>query len=79
MGKASLKAKDIPVETDYDDFISQPMLVRGEVYLVTCVSMGNPHAVVFCDDVDNLPLAEIGPLFERHENFLRESIPNLSS
>ena len=69
MGKASLKAKDMPVETDYDDFISQPMLVRGEVYLVTCVSMGNPHAVVFCDDVDNLPLAEIGPLFERHEKF----------
>lgn len=69
MGKASLKAKDVPVEADYDDFISQPMLVRGEVYLVTCVSMGNPHAVVFCDDVDNLPLAEIGPLFEHHEKF----------
>ena len=71
MGKASLKAKDIPVETDYDDFISQPMLVRGEVYLVTCVSMGNPHAVVFCDDVDNLPLAEIGPLFAVSYTHLR--------
>lgn len=69
MGKASLRSKDIPVETDYDDFISQPMLVHGEVYLVTCVSMGNPHAVIFCDDVESLPLEDIGPLFENHEKF----------
>lgn len=69
MGKASLRARDIPVDTDYDDFISQPMLVHGEVFLVTCVSMGNPHAVIFCDDVENLPLEDIGPLFENHEKF----------
>lgn len=69
MGKASIRAKDIPVVTDYDEFISQPMLVHGEVYLVTCVSMGNPHAVIFCEDVDTIPLSDIGPLFERHEIF----------
>ena len=69
MGRASLRARDIPVETDYDDFVSQPMLVHGEVFLVTCVSMGNPHAVIFCDDVEDLPLEDIGPLFENHEKF----------
>ncbi len=69
MGEAVLRAKAIPVETDYPEFVSQPMLVCGEVYLVTCVSMGNPHAVIFCDDVDSLPLEQIGPLFEHHEKF----------
>ena len=69
MGKASVKSKDVPVETDYDTFISQPMLVHGEVFLVTCVSMGNPHAVIFCEGVDDLPLETIGPLFENHEIF----------
>lgn len=69
MGAASIRSKSIPVETDYDTFVSQPMLVRGDVYLVTCVSMGNPHAVIFCDDVDTIPLAEIGPMFENNEIF----------
>lgn len=69
MGKASLRPKDIPVETDYDDFISQPMLVGGEAYLVTCVSMGSPHAVIFLDEIDTLPLDRVGPLFEHHEKF----------
>ncbi len=69
MGEAVLRSRSIPVETDYDEFISQPMLVHGEVYLVTCVSMGNPHAVIFCDDVDSIPLDIIGPLFENHEKF----------
>lgn len=69
MGEASTRAKSIPVVTDYDDFISQPMLVYGEVYLVTCVSMGNPHAVIFCEDTGSLDLPVIGPLFEHHERF----------
>lgn len=69
MGEAALCARSIPVETDYDEFISQPMVVHGEAFLVTCVSMGNPHAVIFCQDVDNMPLSVIGPLFEHHEIF----------
>lgn len=69
MGKASLRAKDIPVETEYDDFIEQPMVIGGEAYLVTCVSMGSPHAVTFCDEIDTLPLDRIGPLFEHDEKF----------
>ncbi|MEM1483814.1 diaminopimelate epimerase [Oscillospiraceae bacterium PP1C4] len=69
MGEALTRSRQIPVETDYPDFISQPMLVHGEVYLVTCVSMGNPHAVIFCEDVDSMDLEVIGPLFEHHEKF----------
>lgn len=69
MGKASLRPRDIPVDTEYDDFIAQPMVVGGEAYLVTCVSMGSPHAVIFCDEIDTLPLERIGPLFECNEKF----------
>lgn len=69
MGKASLRAKDIPVETDYDDYISQPMMVDGEVYLVTCVSVGSAHAVIFCDEIETFPVDRVGPLFEQHELF----------
>ncbi|WP_262394878.1 diaminopimelate epimerase [Youxingia wuxianensis] len=69
MGKADFNSKHIPVKTPYPEFISQPMLVHGEVYLITCVSMGNPHGVIFCNDVDHIALEEIGPLFENHEKF----------
>lgn len=69
MGTASLRARDIPINTEYDAFVSQPMLVHGEVYLVTCVSMGNPHAVIFCEDTDEIDLETIGPLFEHHAFF----------
>lgn len=69
MGKASLRPKDIPVDTEYDDFISQPMVVGGEAYLVTGVSVDSPHAVTFCDEIDTLPLERVGPLFECNDKF----------
>jgi len=46
-----------------------PLTISGTAYEITCVSMGNPHAVVFCDDIDLLDLPKIGPLFENHEMF----------
>jgi carbamoyl-phosphate synthase large subunit len=49
--------------------ISQPLQVGAESYLITCVSMGNPHAVVFCNEIDSLNLQRIGPLFEHHVVF----------
>ncbi len=64
MGKAILVPKDIPVESELERFINQPIHIEDKEYLVTCVSMGNPHAVIFCDDVDTLPLETIGPKFE---------------
>ena len=51
--------------------IGEEIEVDGRVYQMTCVSMGNPHAVVFVDEVSTLPLEKIGPLFEGHERFPR--------
>ena len=70
MGKAILVPKDIPVNSDLDRFIAQPVTVDGKEYAMTCVSMGNPHAIVFLPDVDSLDLEKIGPSFEHHPLFL---------
>lgn len=69
MGKAILVPKDIPVNSDLDRFIAQPVTVDGKEYAMTCVSMGNPHAIVFLPNVDSLDLEKIGPSFEHHPLF----------
>ncbi|MBD8972500.1 MAG: diaminopimelate epimerase, partial [Clostridiales bacterium] len=47
----------------------EPIVVNGVTYKMTCVSMGNPHCIVFVDDTADFPLEEIGPMFENHERF----------
>ncbi len=71
MGAPILKAADIPVITDNPDgqVVNETIEVLGKEYKMTCVSMGNPHAVVFMDDVENLEIEKIGPYFENHERF----------
>lgn len=69
MGKAIIKPRLIPIDADGDNFILQPLKVLDTEYKVTGVSMGNPHAVVFLDDVDSLDLEKIGPEFENHPIF----------
>lgn len=69
MGKAILRPRDIPVNSDLERFISQPVEADGVSCDVTCVSMGNPHAVIFAKDIDGLDLEKIGPLFENHPLF----------
>ena len=69
MGKAILVPKDIPVNSDLDRFIAQPVTVDGKEYAMTGGSMGNPHAIVFLPDVDSLDLEKIGPSFEHHPLF----------
>lgn len=69
MGKAILEPKNIPVISEKERFISEPVLVDGSEYKITCVSMGNPHAVVYTDNVDILDLEKIGPSFENHKLF----------
>lgn len=70
MGKPVLEPLKIPVKADGDRAVDEPILVGGEEYRMTCVSMGNPHAVVFIGcDVREFPLEEIGPKFENHERF----------
>lgn len=70
MGKAILNTEFIPVVYEGSDtVIAKPLLVNGDEYIVTCVSMGNPHCVTFVDDVDSLELEKIGPYFETHKAF----------
>lgn len=69
MGKAILKPAEIPVADDVDRFIAKPVVVDGVSYDMTCVSMGNPHAVVFLPEIDSLDLEKMGPSFEHHPLF----------
>jgi diaminopimelate epimerase len=69
MGKAELTPEKIPVRLTGKDVISRKIEVGGNEYSITCVSMGNPHAVIFCDDVDGLELSKIGPEIETNELF----------
>lgn len=71
MGEPILKPELVPVVGEGDAVIGSPIEVDGKEYKMTCVSMGNPHSVVFVDDVDNFPLHEVGPLFEHHKAFPR--------
>ncbi len=69
MGVPELSAEKIPVLCDKERAVDEPIVVAGKEYKMTCVSMGNPHAVVFVDDVMGLELPKIGPYFENHERF----------
>lgn len=69
MGAPILTAAEIPVIADESPVVDEPIEVDGKEYRMTCVSMGNPHAVIFMDDVKHLNLEEIGPKFENHERF----------
>lgn len=69
MGSPELIAEKVPVKSDKEKVIDESILVNGKEYKMTCVSMGNPHCIVFVDDTKNFPLEEVGPLFESHEVF----------
>jgi carbamoyl-phosphate synthase large subunit len=69
MGNAELLPKEIPVNLPGDKIVAHPLMIEKKEYKITCVSMGNPHAVVFCDDTDSLDLSKIGPLFENNSIF----------
>lgn len=69
MGAPVLETAKIPVVFEGEKCINEPITVDGETYRMTAVSMGNPHAVVFVEDTENLPLQEIGPKFEHHAMF----------
>lgn len=69
MGAPELVPKNIPIDSDKDRFIMEPVEVCGREYKVTGVSMGNPHAVTYIDDTDSLEIEKIGPEFETHKLF----------
>jgi len=65
MGEPILEGRKIPVNAD-GKIINYPLEVDGKTYQVSCVSMGNPHCVLYLDDLDHLELEKIGPHFEHH-------------
>ena len=69
MGSPELVPANIPVVAEGDTAIDTPILVDGEEYHMTCVSMGNPHTVVYVEDMQGLDIETIGPKFENHERF----------
>lgn len=70
MGKPMLRPEEVPVVSEKEEVIDEPITVDGQEYRMTCVSMGNPHAVVFIDqDVKEFPLKTVGVKFENHERF----------
>lgn len=69
MGTPVLEAKKVPVKSAMERSVDEPITVNGKEYRMTCVSMGNPHAVVFMENIAKLDIASIGPLFENHEVF----------
>lgn len=72
MGSPVLEAAEIPVVASQSPVVDTPIAVDGREYRMTCVSMGNPHAIVYVDEmIDDETMAKIGPLFEHHERFPR--------
>lgn len=69
MGKPILKPSEIPIVAEGENVISEPIIVDGLEYKMTGISMGNPHTVIYMDDIDNLKIEKIGPKFEKHERF----------
>ncbi len=69
MGEPVLEPSKIPVNSEEELFLSQPVIIEGRKYRVTCISMGNPHAVSYVDDVEKFPLEFIGPKMEINSLF----------
>ena len=69
MGSPILTANQIPIVSSKEQVIDEPLDVDGTTYRITGVSMGNPHAIVYMDDIDNLEIEKIGPKFENHIDF----------
>jgi diaminopimelate epimerase len=69
MGSPILEPEKIPASFQGEKVVNQPLTVGGKEYRVTCVSMGNPHCIVFVPDTKSLPIEKIGPQFENHPAF----------
>lgn len=69
MGRPVLSPNQIPVISEKERVIAEPITILGVEYKMTCISMGNPHAVVFVEDTNELDIEKIGPFFENHSSF----------
>ena len=74
MGEPILSGEDIPVKGfGSSRVIDEPLIVQGQEYRMTCVSMGNPHCVIFVEDADSFPIGKLGSFFEHHAAFPRKT------
>jgi len=73
MGRPVLRREEIPVAGRGPAPIDEPLVAGGREVEITCVGMGNPHCVIYVEDVAKFPVAEVGPLIERHELFPRRT------
>ncbi|MCG8500530.1 MAG: diaminopimelate epimerase [Firmicutes bacterium] len=69
MGEPILESEKIPVVHGKERFVNEEVEVDGQIHSLTCVSMGNPHAVMYMKEIDDLKIEEIGPKFEHHRIF----------
>jgi diaminopimelate epimerase len=69
MDQPILDGKKIPTTIAAEKIVAQDITAAGKTYKMTCVSMGNPHAVIFCDDVAKIDLTVVGPALEKHPTF----------
>jgi len=69
MGKADFRTAAVPMLWEQEEVIQQPFSARGKDWRITCLSVGNPHCVIFCDDPADIALEQYGPLFENAEVF----------
>ena len=69
MGAPILEPKENPVAVEESPVVNVPVEVKGKISHMTCVSMGNPHAIIFMNNVKDLDIAAIGPYFENHTVF----------
>ena len=69
MGKAIFNAKQIPINTDKEEFISEKITVGDKEFEVNCVSVGNPHCVIIKENLDEEEIKKYGPMIENHPLF----------
>ena len=69
MGSPLLRPEEIPIALEGESVIDVPISINDIVYRMTGVGMGNPHTVVFLDDIEQMKIEEIGPKFENHSYF----------
>ncbi len=69
MGSPIMKPEQIPVLYEGEEVVAKPVNIAGTLYEITCVSMGNPHTVIFVEDTGAMELDKIGPLFEHNSMF----------
>lgn len=69
MGLATFNTKEIPMNTNKEEFLDEELDVKGEICSLTAVNVGNPHAVIFTDDLSKISLSTMGPLLENHVAF----------